>query len=228
MIKYNGNILQGANSHGQLGQGILSEQSIVPQNIDLSGCSLRVEDIKKIVGGAGHTLILDTDGRIYSCGLNDKGQTGNGNIEQRNVLMFEKIHTLEHKIVVDVCCGWDSSAALTRDGELYVWGSNRYGQLGLDHLVFLTISQPHRISIGEKVRCISMGLRHTAIVTENHEVYICGANNRGQLGLIDSKTMESYILLDTFTKGLTIFLHTRGYFVYKKMNKLRNSKKLII
>ncbi|XP_019885490.2 secretion-regulating guanine nucleotide exchange factor-like isoform X3 [Camponotus floridanus] len=190
----------GANSHGQLGQGILSEQSILPQNVNLSRCSLRPEDIRKIVGGAGHTLILDTDGRIYSCGLNDKGQTGNDNTEQRNVLTFEKIHALEHKIVIDVCCGWDSSAALTRDGELYVWGSNRYGQLGLDHIVFPTISQPHKISIGEKIRCISMGLRHTAIVTENREVYICGANNRGQLGLINPKTMKPYILLDTFTK----------------------------
>lgn len=166
---------------------------------------MRPENIRKIVGGAGHTLILDTNGQIYSCGLNDKGQTGNSNTKQRNVITFQKIHALEHKIVIDICCGWDSSAALTRDGELYVWGSNRYGQLGLDHLVFPTISQPHRISIDEKIRYISMGLRHTAIVTESREFYICGANNRGQLGLIDPKTIKPYILLDTFTKGLTIF-----------------------
>lgn len=191
----------GANSHGQLGQGILSEQCILPQNVDLSGCSLRLESIRKIVGGAGHTLILDTDGRVHSCGLNDKGQTGNGNIEQRNVLTFQKICALEHEMVVDVCCGWDCSAALTRDGELYVWGSNRYGQLGLDHSIFSTISQPRKITIGEKIRCVSMGLRHTAIVTESHKLYTCGANNRGQLGLINPKTMEPYILLDTFTKG---------------------------
>lgn len=196
----------GANSHGQLGQGILSEQCILPQNVDLSGCSLRLESIRKIVGGAGHTLILDTDGRVHSCGLNDKGQTGNGNIEQRNVLTFQKICALEHEMVVDVCCGWDCSAALTRDGELYVWGSNRYGQLGLDHSIFSTISQPRKISIGEKIRCVSMGLRHTAIVTESHKLYTCGANNRGQLGLINPKTMEPYILLDTFTKVLEFIM----------------------
>ncbi|XP_072751669.1 secretion regulating guanine nucleotide exchange factor [Anoplolepis gracilipes] len=190
----------GANSHGQLGQGILSEQCILPQNVDLSGCSLRPEGIRKIVGGAGHTLILDTDGQVHSCGLNDKGQTGIGNTEQRNVLTFHKIYALEHKMVIDVCCGWDSSAALTKDGELYVWGSNRYGQLGLDHSVFPIISHPRRISIGERIKCISMGLRHTVIVTESRGLYTCGANNRGQLGLINPKTKEPYNRLDTFTK----------------------------
>ncbi|XP_012229617.2 secretion-regulating guanine nucleotide exchange factor-like isoform X1 [Linepithema humile] len=193
-------LLEGANSHGQLGQGVLSEQSILGNKVDLSKCSLRPEAIKKIVGGAGHTLILDSDGRVYSCGLNDKGQTGHNNIKQRNILTFQRICALEHQVVTDVCCGWDSSAALTKDGELYVWGSNRYGQLGLDPAVFSSISYPRRILINEKIKHVSMGLRHTAVVTENHELYICGANNRGQLGLINSETMEPYTLLSTFTK----------------------------
>ncbi|KAL0132741.1 hypothetical protein PUN28_000463 [Cardiocondyla obscurior] len=190
----------GANSHGQLGQGLLSEQFILPQEVDLSGCSLKPEAIKKIVGGAGHTLVLDVNGRVYSCGLNNKGQVGNADIEQRNVLTFQKICLLEHEVVIDVCCGWDSSAALTKNGELYVWGSNRYGQLGLDPSHFPLLSNPHKISVGGKLKNISMGLRHTAIVTENNELYICGSNNRGQLGLINPETMEPYVLLSTFTK----------------------------
>jgi len=194
--------LQGANSHGQLGQGLLSEQFILPQEVNLSGCSLRPEAIKKIVGGAGHTLILDTDGHVYSCGLNNKGQAGITNIEQENVLTFQRICALEHEVIIDVCCGWDSSAALTKNGELYVWGSNHYGQLGLDPSVFSLVSHPRRISIGEKIKNVAMGLRHTAVVTENRELYVCGSNNRGQLGLIDLKTMKPYSLLGAFTKGM--------------------------
>lgn len=194
--------MQGANSHGQLGQGLLSEQFILPQEVDLSKCSLRPEAIRKIVGGAGHTLILDADGRVYSCGLNNKGQTGNTNIEKGNVLTFQRLCALEHEVVIDVCCGWDSSAALTRNGELYVWGSNRYGQLGLDPSVFPSVSHPRKISIGERIKNVSMGLRHTAIITENRELYVCGSNNKGQLGLINPETMEPYILLNAFTKGI--------------------------
>lgn len=196
------NILQGANSHGQLGQGLLSEQFILPREVDLSGCSLKPEAIRKIVGGAGHTLILDVDGCVYSCGLNNKGQTGNSDIEQGNILTFQRIYALKHEVIIDICCGWDSSAVLTQNGKLYVWGSNRYGQLGLDSSVFPLIQHPHRISIGERIKNVSMGLRHTAIVTENRELYICGSNSRGQLGLINPEIMKPYIFLDAFTKGI--------------------------
>lgn len=116
--------------------------------------------------------------------------------------MFQRICALEHEIVIDVCCGWDSSAALTRNGELYVWGSNRYGQLGLDPSVYLSIPHPRKISFGEKIKNVSMGLRHTAVATENHELYVCGSNNRGQLGLINPETMKLYSLLGAFTKGI--------------------------
>jgi len=192
-------ILQGANSHGQLGQDILSEQCILPEEVNLTACSLEQKAIKKIVGGAGHTLILDTNGHVYSCGWNNRGQVGNGKQEE-NILTFQKIHALEHQQIIDICCGWDSSAALTRDGELYVWGSNRYGQLGLDPIVFQSVPLPYRISIGKKIKCVSMGLRHTAIVTENHDLYTCGANNKKQLGLIDPMNVS------VFTKGMTNYL----------------------
>lgn len=181
---------------------MLSEQFILPQEVDLSECSLRPEAIRKIVGGAGHTLILDTDGRVYSCGLNNKGQAGNTDIKQRNILKFQKICALEHEVVIDICCGWDSSAAVTIEGELYVWGSNRYGQLGLDPSVFPSLPHPYKVSISERIKNVSMGLRHTAVVTENCEVYVCGSNSRGQLGLINPETMEPYILLGAFTKGM--------------------------
>ncbi|XP_011350716.2 secretion-regulating guanine nucleotide exchange factor isoform X2 [Ooceraea biroi] len=189
----------GANSHGQLGQGILSEQCILPQEADITACPLKPEAIKKIVGGAGHTLILDTNGRIYCCGWNNKGQTGNGKQEE-NVLTFQRVDALKHERIIDVCCGWDSSAALTRDGELYVWGSNRYGQLGLDPAVFPSVLLPRRVSIGTKIKRVAMGLRHTAVVTENHELYTCGANNKRQLGLINPETMEPYTSASAFTK----------------------------
>lgn len=184
---------------------MLFEQCILPQEVNLSGCSLRLENIKKIVGGAGHTLILDTKGRVYSCGLNNKGQAG-VDVKQRNVLTFQQIHSLEHETIVDVCCGWDSSAALTKDGDLYVWGSNRYGQLGLDTSDFSQISHACRILIGEKIKRVSMGLRHTAVVTENGRLYTCGANNKGQLGLIDPKVSESYACSNKFIKGITNFV----------------------
>lgn len=194
--------MQGANSHGQLGQGVLSEQCLLPQEVDVSECGLRPESARKIVGGGGHTLILDTEGRIYSCGRNNKGQTGISDSELINVLTFRRL-PLDDKTIVDVCCGWDSSAALTKDGDLYLWGSNRYGQLGDDPSTHSSTSLPTCTIRSGKVKCVSMGLRHTAVVTDNGNVLVCGANSKGQLGLTNAENKQSRDARHCFTAGMT-------------------------
>jgi len=32
---------------------------------------------------------------------------------------------------VKISCGWDYTIVMDKEGRLYSWGSNRYGQLGL-------------------------------------------------------------------------------------------------
>lgn len=181
---------------------MLSEQCILPQEVNLSECDLRPELVKKIVGGGGHTLILDTEGRVYSCGRNNKGQTGISDSEVTNVLTFRRLF-FDNKTIVDVCCGWDSSAALTKDGDLYLWGSNRYGQLGDDPSFRSAISSPTCTIQSRKIKCVSMGLRHTAVVTDNGNVLVCGANSKGQLGLINTENRQSRDARHCFTAGMT-------------------------
>ncbi|XP_014481006.1 PREDICTED: secretion-regulating guanine nucleotide exchange factor-like [Dinoponera quadriceps] len=194
----------GANSHGQLGQDTIFEECVLPEEINLSECGLRPESVRKIVGGGGHTLILDADGCVYSCGWNDKGQTGVSGSEQTNVLTFRRL-SFGDETVVDVCCGWDSSAALTKNGDLYLWGSNRYGQLGDNPSIHSSTSSPMRTVRSEKVKRISMGLRHTAVLTDNGNVLVCGANSKGQLGLTGAEGGQSRDARHCFTAvpGLT-------------------------
>ncbi|CAL7946588.1 unnamed protein product [Xylocopa violacea] len=189
----------GANSHGQLGQGIQSEECILPNEVDLSKCgSLEPQKINKIVGGAGHTLILDDYGHIYSCGWNNKGQTGFSMTE--DILSFRKLNgKLKDKVVVDIACGWDCSAALTIDGTLFLWGSNCFGQLGKQPNNLQWTCEPFEVLTNRKFKRISMGLRHTALITEDHKVLVAGAGSKGQLGLGPS-TNVAY----TFTEVSTL------------------------
>ncbi|XP_047452014.1 secretion-regulating guanine nucleotide exchange factor isoform X2 [Mugil cephalus] len=68
---------------------------------------------------------------------------------------------------------------------LHSWGANSYGQLGQGHVE----DQPGpRLSDSaalqnREVRTISGGGGHTVIITESGEVFACGQNNKGQLGL---------------------------------------------
>ena len=41
------------------------------------------------------------------------------------------IHSLAGKCVVDTACGYSHSACVTAIGQVYMWGSNKYFQLGL-------------------------------------------------------------------------------------------------
>ncbi|KAL2712603.1 secretion-regulating guanine nucleotide exchange factor-like isoform X1 [Vespula squamosa] len=188
----------GANSHGQLGHGIRSEQCVLPQEIDLSSYSFKAKDIRKIVGGAGHSLILNKNGHVYSCGWNNKGQLGQPGKEDK--LNFERVRgILENEIIVDIACGWDASAALTNEGKLYMWGSNNFGQLGIDPFTLRHSYEPIETMPYEKIEKIAMGLRHTAVITQDHRILVCGAASKGQLGLkndfsndIEKKSKHNY------------------------------------
>ncbi|XP_076177966.1 secretion regulating guanine nucleotide exchange factor isoform X2 [Ptiloglossa arizonensis] len=193
----------GANSHGQLGQGIQSEECVVARKVDLSGCSLESRKINKIVGGAGHTLILDNHGRVYSCGWNNKGQTGFS--AKENTLSFREIGgRLADKVIVDVACGWDCSAALTIEGTLFLWGANCFGQLGKRPSIVQWTHEPLKVAIDRKIKRVSIGLRHTALVTEDRKVLVAGSGNKGQLGLSPSKEEELFNAAHTFTEVPTL------------------------
>ncbi|XP_011504907.1 PREDICTED: secretion-regulating guanine nucleotide exchange factor [Ceratosolen solmsi marchali] len=171
----------GANSHGQLGLGDFNKDELtIAEEVCLTSVNLKVEHVKKIVGGAGHTLLLDKFGGVYSCGWNDKGQTGLKNATSR----FQKLDGFDGERIVDVACGWDSSMAVTDNGDCFVWGSNTYGQLGLNSITIGTkIEKPLKLKLNSAVKGISMGLRHSAFITRDSRLFVSGAATKGQLGI---------------------------------------------
>ena len=86
------------------------------------------EDIVKVVGGGGHTLMLDRAGNVYSAGWNKTGQLGLGHT-QPCVSVFTKVDSFCDKIV-EIAAGWDFSIFLTEHGEVFTCGNNSFGQLG--------------------------------------------------------------------------------------------------
>lgn len=173
----------------------------MPEELISPEPELDFKKIKKITGGGGHTLILDNYGKVYSCGWNKKGQTGvpsSSEVTPR----FKKIDSLNNEKIINIACGWDSSIALTNSCEIYVWGSNIHGQLGLDPAItgeFL--DTPCKIETLEcKVKKISMGLRHSAIVSENGNVFVTGSNSKFQLGL-DTNDDKKITKIFSFTPG---------------------------
>jgi len=89
---------------------------------------------------------------------------------------------LNKKNVKSVCCGYAFSVAMTHSGEVYTWGFNEKGQLGLGHRY--NQEMPTKVEILSDQRIIggACGLQHTAVISENGEVFTWGLGIFGQLG----------------------------------------------
>lgn len=173
----------GANSHGQLGLGYVSEQVTLPTRVEELPDHLSEPSIQSAVGGGGHTFLLTAQGRLFGAGWNASGQVGNGT-QGRAVPMFQLIRGLEGHQVVSVACGWAHSIALSQSGQVWVWGSNSHGQLGLPKEEVPFTSLPISLNLTNVVS-VSAGLRHTAVATRDGRAYTWGHGHRGQLGHID-------------------------------------------
>ncbi|XP_052400223.1 secretion-regulating guanine nucleotide exchange factor isoform X1 [Carassius gibelio] len=67
---------------------------------------------------------------------------------------------------------------------LYTWGANSHAQLGQGHTE--DQAEPRRADVGlqaEKIRCMTGGGGHSALITESGDLLMCGQNHKGQLGL---------------------------------------------
>jgi len=66
---------------------------------------------------------------------------------------------------VDIAVGAEHTLCVTLDGDVYGWGSNSDGQLGLGHT--LTIREPQKIGFlsGKGVQQVSAGRTHSAAWT---------------------------------------------------------------
>lgn len=133
--------------------------------------------MQQIACGGGHSLLLDNEGKLYSCGWNTKQQSGKKN----ETHSFERVWNLSGVTFTNIACGWDFSCGVTDSQLLFVWGSNSYGQLGLPKEHFSDPTKPVRLQVN--ACAVSMGLRHTAIINSKGEVWVTGCGKHGQLGL---------------------------------------------
>lgn len=79
---------------------------------------------------------LDDQGRVWTWGYNGYGQLGQGNTTNYSTPTLIPQAYFHNKKIVDCwMSGYDyqSSYALTEDGEIYSWGYNGYGQLATGH-----------------------------------------------------------------------------------------------
>src|SRR5208282_1753225 len=181
----------GSNEYGQLGLDHNQHQNS-PQKLNLPA-------IKKIICGGAYSIAVTSTNEVYVWGYNASGQLGLGHNQNQN-----SPQKLNLSPVKKIICGGFHSIAVTGEekvrnapfsnplgkmrehfsstatNEIYVWGSNVYGQLGLGHNQNQNSPQKLNLPAIKKIIC---GSYYSIAITTTNEVYVWGNNEYGQLGL---------------------------------------------
>lgn len=177
-LDMDGNIWSwGNNYYGQLGDGT-NETRGVPKKIEGLGTTF------KIVSGSN---AIDIDGNIWTWGYNGKGQLGDGTTIHKN--KPQKLTGLGTTFKY-LSSGNNYTIAIDEEGNMWSWGYNIYGRLGLGN----TSNQytPKKITgLDVKFKKADAGEGNSIALDENGDVWTWGYNGRGQLG--DGTTTHSYI-----------------------------------
>lgn len=169
--------LWGNGDYGRLGLGNLDSQwkpVVCP--------AFRNKTLNAIACGGAHTLFLTEDGCVYATGLNDFGQLG---VSESKHYSVEPLCVFgEEKKVVQISAGYNHSCAITVDGELYMWGKNTSGQLGLGKRAPNIVPLPTKVEYlkGINIKMAALGSDHSLAISDGGEAFSWGVGVSGRLG----------------------------------------------
>lgn len=224
----------GMNTYGQVGnvesEAVHSETEIVLGTRVKSPVKIAGPEIKEISAGGNHSLYLDGSGYVFSWGNNEFGQLGDGTVISRaDPLKVEGISS-----VIAISAGYQFNMVVTEHKisavsdlssddvfyrNIYSWGSNSSGQLGLgkEYAAIGSVGIPSRVDINndqvetnDDVCKISAGYSSSIITvpagTDEHpreHIYVWGNNSDGQLGIGNMPSQNIPVRLIGASNGWT-------------------------
>lgn len=180
----------GSNDFGQLGQD--KSMRKLEQVTALSA-----HEIRMVACGHDHSLALSEAGQVFSWGSNQHGQLGTGPDEESRLRprVIKKLATMQ---VVQIASGANHCLALVNNGDLYSWGGNSHGQLGIGSAMQdANQHTPTRVVhlAGVPLAQVACGGCHSLALTPSGTIFAWGHNSFGQLGMNDQKDRSHPMVL---------------------------------
>ena len=170
----------GSNSKGQLCLGDNNDRMI----LELIQTNNPIIDIA--IGGE-HTLLLDDRGNVYGCGSNIVGQLG---LKRRQAVSSPT--QLENIPSVSNISAGHSHSLFMASNEVYVMGSNEFGQL-CTNTSGKNVLSPRALNLDQGVAISFEATKKSSYVLyRDGSVGGCGRNNFGQLG--DGTNQDRFLI----------------------------------
>jgi alpha-tubulin suppressor-like RCC1 family protein len=198
----------GRNSMGQLGINNGRADSVLWPTSITALQELRVTNLA--VSGDSNIALL-SDGSLIGWGDNTGGQLGGVQSQQKNneVIRPSLLGNVGSLLLQQLAMGSRHTLALSSKGVVYSWGSNLFGQLGVDDYKE-GIHKQGRFDIqhlkslkGEMILCVAAGGEHSAAIAKTGKLFLWGRNDNGQLGTGDLKLRTAPFIIE----GLQNVLH---------------------
>lgn len=179
----------GANSDGQIGNGTysLNAKEYIPDEVEGGHFWIDVDTSHKV------TCAIRVDNKILCWGSNISRQLGDSSILGKALFPNEVVGG---KFWEKLSVGNNHVCAIEKDTkELYCWGLNGYGQLGLNDTDYR--DNPTSLSTGKKWIDIQSGVDFTCAIDDSNVAYCWGRGYAGELGVGD----ENDRLVPTIVEG---------------------------
>ncbi|KIK55454.1 hypothetical protein GYMLUDRAFT_76531 [Collybiopsis luxurians FD-317 M1] len=173
----------------------ISENAPVKLNPAALGAAPRTKFVDAACG-RNHTLLVGSDGQVWSSGANNYGQCGHSPCpEITGFKVVAGFGSDGSEQAAKVSAGITFSLVLTKSGKVFSFGSGEKGQLGNgstgerittgNKVAFDIIDTPYYIKEldGKKIVQISSGQQHSAAIDDEGLVYVWGYNGYCRLGL---------------------------------------------
>ncbi|XP_044732727.1 serine/threonine-protein kinase Nek8 [Chrysoperla carnea] len=145
--------------------------------------TLKNSRIQSINCGHSHAVALSEDGTVYCWGKNIHGCLGLGEPLKNKADPTKIDLPLMNNQIINIFIGSNATGILDSNGVLYLCGSNIYQKLTPRKVEFLSkFSQVQYVK--SKIKMVSLGEYHTAILTVKGQVFTLGNNDVGQLDKI--------------------------------------------
>ena len=146
-----------------------------------------LKDIKQITVGGDHALALDKKGAVFAWGSGEQSQLGRRLLERHQGNSLKPTPVALPKTIVSIHAAANHSFAIDKNGYLYAWGLNNFGQCGIKQKVGnvdAVVTKPEKVpNLDRRIKMVAGGNHHSIAVTNEGDCMVWGRLDGSQMGI---------------------------------------------